>query len=215
MSETERLIDRLVEQAEPVRRLRPPMVRAAFWLAPALVLGLAAILWLADMRTMEERMARPELPVELAGTFATGLLAVIAAFEISVPGHDRRWALLPFPALAVWLAGSGAGCWRDWWATDGAGGFQLGHSLACFKFILGFGVPLTATLVWALWRARPLAPARVAAMGALGAAGLAAFALQFFHPFDVTVMDLSVHAVSVAIVVGAGAFIGRAAPDAV
>lgn len=37
-------------------------------------------------------------------------------------------------------------------------------------------------------------------MGGLAAAGLAAFLLQFFHPFDVTVMDLLLHTLAVGIV---------------
>ena len=36
--------------------------------------------------------------------------------------------------------------------------------------------------------------------GGLGAASLAAFLLQFFHPFDVTFMDLAVHAFAVTLV---------------
>ncbi|HKF71361.1 MAG TPA: hypothetical protein VKB68_06405, partial [Stellaceae bacterium] len=53
-----------------------------------------------------------------------------------------------------------------------------------------------------LRRARPLAPVRVAAIGGLGVAAIAAFLLQFFHPFDVTTLDLSVHIVAIAIVIG-------------
>jgi len=32
-----------------------------------------------------------------------------------------------------------------------------------------------------------------AAVGGLGAAAISAFLLQFFHPFEVTVVDLGVH----------------------
>ena len=39
-------------------------------------------------------------------------------------------------------------------------------------------------------------------------AALAAFLLQFFHPFDVTFMDLSVHLVAVGIVVAVSTFAG-------
>jgi hypothetical protein len=47
----------------------------------------------------------------------------------------------------------------------------------------------------------PLEPVRVAAMGALGVAALAAAALQFFHPFDVTFLDLGVHLGTIGLVV--------------
>jgi uncharacterized membrane protein len=72
-------------------------------------------------------------------------------------------------------------------------------------------LPLAVSLIVLLRRARPLAPVRVAAMGALGVAAIAAFILQFFHPFDVTFMDLGIHAVAVAIVVAAVAGVERAA----
>jgi hypothetical protein len=39
------------------------------------------------------------------------------------------------------------------------------------------------------------------AVGGLGVAGLAATTLQFYHPFDVTLIDLAVHVTAVLIVV--------------
>jgi hypothetical protein len=38
-------------------------------------------------------------------------------------------------------------------------------------------------------------------MAGLGVASLAAFLLQFFHPFDVTVIDLGLHLAGIATVV--------------
>ncbi len=40
----------------------------------------------------------------------------------------------------------------------------------------------------------------MAALGTLGVAATAAFTLQFFHPFDVTVIDLALHLAAVALV---------------
>jgi hypothetical protein len=48
------------------------------------------------------------------------------------------------------------------------------------------------------------------AVGGLGVAALSATALQFYHPFDVTVVDLAVHAIAVLIVVAAMVLGGRA-----
>ncbi|MGH6984356.1 MAG: hypothetical protein ACREEI_09035, partial [Stellaceae bacterium] len=55
--------------------------------------------------------------------------------------------------------------------------------------------------LYLLHRAAPLAPMRVAAMGGLGVASIAAFALQFFHPFDVTFLDLGTQVITVGLVV--------------
>ena len=82
----------------------------------------------------------------------------------------------------------------------------------CFGFILGTGLPLGASLLLMLRRARPLAPGAVAATGGLGAAALAAVLLHFFHPFDITVLDLGMHALAVAIVVAAASMSARVDP---
>jgi hypothetical protein len=204
---TESLIEALVRDATPVSRLAPPMTRACRFLAIFLALGGAAILLFADRDAARAHALHPEWLVEIGGTLATGCLATIAAFHLSLPDRSPRWVLLPLPALAVWLAGSGAGCWRDWLVRGEAGSLELGESGHCLAFILGIGLPLGLALLWVLRRARPLSPVPVALTGALGAAALSAFLLQFFHPFEVTVMDLAVHAVAVCLVVaiaGAG-----------
>ena len=207
MTSTEALIERLAADAAPVRRLRPPLARATLWLVPVLTLGVIAILLWSNLGVMHQRMRLMALDVEMAGSLATGIAGVIAAFALSVPGRDWRWIFLPWPALAVWLGASGTECYRHW-LIAGMGGFALGESAACLKFIVGLGLPLTATLLWALWRAQPLAPGRVAFTGALGAAGLSAFLLQFFHPFDVSMMDLGVHAASMALLVAVATLFG-------
>ena len=134
------------------------------------------------------------MAVELAATLATGLAGVIAAFHLSVPDRSRAWAWLPAPFAVLWMSLSGWGCYADW-AEQNARGWALGQSSHCFFFILFVGVPLAALLGWRLRRSSPLQPRLTAALGAVGVAGLSAFILQFFHPFDVTVLDLGAQAV--------------------
>lgn len=209
-SDTEKLIARLAAESEPVRRLRPPALRAALWLASVAAALAAAILLFANLGVFAARAADPKLALELTGTLLTGILAVIAACELSLPDRSPAWALLPLPTLALWILASGYSCWRHW-LVHGPDGWTIGESANCFRFILGVSVPLAVSLVVLLRRAAPLAPVRVAAMGGLGVAALAAFALQFFHPFDVTFMDLAVHAVAVTIVVASVSAVERAA----
>ena len=69
-----------------------------------------------------------------------------------------------------------------------------------------------------LRKAQPIAPTPVAVLGALGVAALAASLLQFFHPFDITVIDLGFHLAAVALVMLIGAALRRpllAAPRSV
>jgi len=201
-SETDRLIERLAREAEPVRRLPPPLRRAAIWLAAVAAALATAILAFADLEVFARRAADDKMALELVGTALTGILATVAAFELSLPDRARSWALLPLPGLVLWIASSGYSCWRHW-LTYGPDGWEIGESWNCFRFILAASIPLAASLIFLLRRARPLAPLPCALMGGLGVAAIAAFALQFFHPFDVTFMDLAVHLVAVAIVVAA------------
>jgi hypothetical protein len=207
--DTDKLIERIAAAAGPVRRLRPPVLRAAVWLVAVAAVLSAAVLGLADLDVFASRAADPKLALELMGTLLTGILAVIAAFELGLPDRSPAWALLPLPTLALWISSSGYSCWRHL-LVYGPDGWTIGESAHCFRFILGVSLPLALTLVPLLRRAAPLAPVRVAAMGGLGIAALAAFALQFFHPFDVTFMDLSVHVVAVALVIAALAIVERA-----
>ena len=136
------------------------------------------------------------------------ILAVLAAFELSLPDRSRAWAWLPMPALAVWLATTGLGCLKAWIAGTPT---DLSESTECFLILVGTSLPLGLILSWMLLKAKPMAPAPVAAMGGLGVAAISAFLLQFFHPFDVTVIDLAINIVAVALVIGASAIAGRKA----
>jgi len=197
---TPALIESLAADTKPIRRLAPPLVRAGLWLAAFLLLvGLAT--WLTGAwPLMLQRLQATRFAIEMSATFLTGVAAIIAAFYLSLPDRSRFWTLLPLPLLALWLGSSGYGCYRNW-LESGPQGWRLGRSSDCFVFIVTLSVPLAVALYAVLRSARPLDPLRVMAVGGLGVAGLAAATLQFYHPFDVTVIDLAVHAVAVALVV--------------
>jgi hypothetical protein len=206
--DTQSLILKLAASARPVRPMAPPMARALIWLGAVCALGALAVFRLADLAVFARRASDPRLAAELAATLTTGLAGVIAAFHLSLPDRSRAWAWLPAPFAALWLALSGVGCWRNW-AQQSANGWRLGESADCLVFLLAVGAPLAALLLFSLRRARPLQPGLTAAIGAAGVAGLAAFLLQFFHPFDVTLLDLGVHLGALAVLAlamsGAGA----------
>jgi hypothetical protein len=205
MDRTEQLIAELSGGLVPVKRLAPPAQRATVWLivvaaaAALFVLALSSRAGFHNVATFVTRLTDPKLALEVAGTLLTGVLAVIAAFQLSLPDRSPRWALLPLPTLALWIASSGYSCWRHW-VTFGPDGWEAGESVHCFVWIVGVSVPLALGLLWMLRRARPLAPLPVALMAGLGVASLSAVLLQFFHPFDVTFMDLGLHLAAVAIV---------------
>ena len=208
MITTPELIDALAADAKPVRRLRPPLVRAGLWLG-VFVAILATVTWATGAwPLMMERLRLTRFAVEMGATFFTGIAAVVAAFTLSLPDRSRFWMMLPLPPLVLWLASSGYGCYENWLA-DGPQGWRLGRSSDCFIFILTMSIPVGIALYLTLRRALPLDPLRVMAVGGLGVAALAAAALQFYHPFDVTIVDLSVHVTAVLIVVACVVVSGR------
>lgn len=200
MDRTEDLILRLVGELTPVRRLRPPAVRAALWLAAVAAFSTALIFGFGHVDIFSGRAADPKLVLEIFGIILTAVPAIIAAFALSLPDRPARWALLPLPGLLLWLASSGYSCWRHWISYEPEG-WRVGESAECFLWIVIVGLSLGLALMWALRRVRPLAPLLPAATGGLGVAAIAAFLLQFFHAFDVTFMDLGLHAAGVIAVV--------------
>jgi hypothetical protein len=114
VTKTPDLIDALVETATPVRRLRPPIVRAGLWLAfAAIVLGLIAIAH-GVRPDFSDCMRQPLFVLGMLGALATGILAAVASFRLSLPDSSRLWIVLPLPALALWVATIGYGCLTDW-----------------------------------------------------------------------------------------------------
>ena len=207
----EDLIETLAEDARPVRPLASPGARAATVLG-ALAIGCGLVLaWLSEPRQLLDRYAGREtiMAVEMAAMLATAILAIAGAFFLSIPGGSRKWLLAPIAPMLAWLGLSGAGCWTA--LQRGESAMAAGHGTDCLLFILGASILLGIPLLWRLARARPIDPLPVACLGGLGVAALAAFMLQFFHPFDVTFLDLGMHVTAVLIVVAATALMRRMA----
>lgn len=189
MISTPDLIDSLVADAKPVRRLPPPAVRALCWLAfAALMLALIAV----GHGVRPDLMLKLRQPVFLTGVAAallTGILAAMASFIVSVPGRSRRWLLLPAPAVAVWMSTVGYGCLTDW-VSVGPEGMSLGETARCFATLAITGVPLSLAMLIMLRYVARLSPAPVAMTGSLAVAAMTAVALSLFHPLEATVMIL-------------------------
>lgn len=198
--ETELLIGRLGAQLAPVRPLSAPVLRALGALLTVALLAAWPVMHFANLQVFALRNAELHTALECAASLLTGIVATIAAFHLSVPDRSARWVLAPLPPLLLWLGAAGAGCLRN----------GLGHAnWDCVLFTTVVGTPLLLLLFLLLRRSHPLAPAVVAWTGGLAAAGLAAFLLQFFHPFDVTVMDLLLHALAVAGVLAIARLLAR------
>ena len=209
MTKTPDLIDTLVECATPVRRLRPPLVRAGLWLLfAALVLGIIAIAH-GVRPDLSEQLRQPVFVISMFGALATGILATIAAFRISLPDGSRLWLLLPAPALALWVSTIGYGCVTDW-VSIGPNGVRMGEAVRCFATLLLTSVPLSIAMLVMLRYAALLRATDVSITGGLAVAAMTSFALSLVHDLDATVMILVWNLGAAALIAGLSGLFGRA-----
>ena len=206
--QTQELIARLAADRRPVRRLKPPWLRALVWLAIALPY-VAAVVWgkLAMVDVMQV-LADPRFVIEQTATLATALAAAIAAFCSVIPGFDRRVLLLPLPPLALWLASVGHGCLQDWLQL-GAEGLALRPDWECLPYAAAIGIVPALAMVAMLRRGAPLAPRLSLALGALAVAATGNFGLQVFHLRDASIMVLLWHLGSVTLLSVLAGWAGR------
>jgi hypothetical protein len=186
---TPELIEILCADAKPVRRLRPPLMRAALWLLFAAFVLIALAALQGTRPDLAERLREPGFAAALAGSVLTGVLAAVAAFHLSLPDRSRLWLLLPVPTLVLWISMIGYGCLTNW-VSIGPDGVRLGTTLECFATLVIASLPLSMALLVMLRHTARLHPTMVGMMGGLASAGFAATALSLFHELDATVMVL-------------------------
>ncbi len=189
MTQTPELIDALVACATPVKRLRPPPLRALLWLAgAALILALLA-LGHGVRSDLMAHLRQPVFAVSIAAALVTGALAALSAFALSLPDRSRWWLLLPLPALAVWISTVGYGCIADW-VSIGPDGMHLGETARCFATLLLTSVPLSLAMCVMLRHAALLRANEAALMAGLAVAAITSTALSLLHDLDATMMIL-------------------------
>ncbi len=189
MTNTPELIDALVACATPVRRLRPPLLRSLLWLAgAALILALLA-LGHGLRSDLMAHLRQPIFAVSIIAALATGVLAALSAFALSLPDRSRWWLLLPLPALAVWISTVGYGCIADW-VSVGPDGMHVGETARCFATLLLTSVPLSLAMCVMLRHAALLRANEAALMAGLAIAAITSTALSLLHDLDATMMIL-------------------------
>ena len=208
MTTTPEFIEKLVASATPVRRLKPPLVRAAMWLMfAAFVLALIGVAH--GLRSdFLECVRQPRFVAAMIGALTTGILAAMASFRVSLPDSSRLWLVLPLPALALWVSAIGYGCLTDWVAI-GPDGVRLGEAVRCFATLLLTSVPLSIAMLLMLRYAALLQATEVSLMGGLAVAAITSFALSLFHNLDATMMILIWNLGSAVIIATLAALFGK------
>lgn len=189
MIKTSDLISSLAKDLPPVRRLRPPSVRAGYWLVLAAVVLMLVGVAQGLRPDLAQCLTDPAFVVRMVASLLTGALAAISAFFVSLPDRSRLWLLLPLPALGVWLSNIGYQCLTEW-ISIGPDGIRLGEAVRCFATLVLTSLPLSLVMLLMLRHAAPLRPRTVAVMGGLSVAAITATALSLFHALDATVMIL-------------------------
>ncbi|WP_291298344.1 DUF1109 domain-containing protein [Elioraea sp.] len=204
---TDDLVSAMAREMGPVKRLRPPMVRAALWLGFSVAV-IAAIVAVSGPRDdLAQRLAQPWEAAQMAMAAITAVLAAISAFHLTLPDRSDRWALLPLPSLVLWVGTLGWGCVVDF-VRLGPDGIALGTSFGCLGFILGLSLPMGGALLVALRHAGPIRPGPTMAIGVLSIAMLASVGLSIVHYLDAAVMVLIWHVGAVAIATAIGGVVG-------
>ncbi len=208
MRNTSDLIEALVDSTTPVRRLRPPYLRAALWLS--LAAAVLALLCVAHgvRPDIFVRLQQPVFVMSMIGALATAILAALASFKLSLPDGSRWWLLLPFPALAVWVSTIGYGCLTDW-VSMSPDGVRMGEAARCFATLLLTSVPLSIAMLIMLRHAALLRPTAVSTAGGLAVAAMTSFALSLIHDLDATIMILIWNLGVAALIAGLASAFGR------
>ncbi len=207
MSNTDDLINSLVNRAAPVRRLWPPFARASLWLLFVLAVILAVAMVKGLHHDLALRLARREFVLELIAASATGVGAAFAAFYVSLPDRSPFWALLPVPGLVLWSFAMGFGCYADW-VRLGPHGLTLGTSFECLAFIVAITVPLSAALLCLLRYAASVRPIATTLLATLSVAALAGAGQSMTHHLDTSLMILVWHAGTTGLLLVAGRLLG-------
>lgn len=187
--DTSDLIRSLASNATPVRRLRPPLLRAIFWLA--LAAAIMALLTISHGLRPQfvEHMQTPMFATNMVASLLTGILATIATFFVSLPDRSRLWLLLPAPPLLVWLATIGYQCFNGWVPMP-PGAVTMEAASNCLATLILTSLPLSLLMLVMLRYTAALRPTSVILMGSLAVSAITSTALSMFHPLDATAMIL-------------------------
>ena len=192
---TQALIRRLLDEAAPVRRLRPPVARLGLWLIVVAMVGGAV--GLSGVRPdLGARLRDPVYLLEIAALAVAGMLMAVGAFQEAVPGYEARWPIgrvaLAFGLVAALL----------WFLQPVHGELAVTQFIAtgivcASRTVVLAALPLCALLI-AIRRGAPLAPARAGALAGGAAFLIAALLMRVDCPLDERLHLLVWHALPVA-----------------
>ncbi|MBO9195375.1 DUF1109 domain-containing protein [Rhizobium sp. 16-449-1b] len=206
--ETADLIRSLADNVKPVKRLRPPLIRSAAWVLMTLGLMLLLTAIHGPRPQFGERLKDVMFLTGMLSSLATGVLAAIATFFISLPDRSRLWMLLPLPALAVWMSTIGYQCFAGWVELP-PGAVTVEAASSCLLTLVVTSAPLSLMMIAMLRYAALLRPVGITLLGSLAVSGVTCSALAMFHPLDATIMVLGWNLGTAALLAGTASLLSR------
>ncbi len=208
--DTEKLISELGKDAAPVKRLRPPHVRAAMWAVIALFVITVMVFPLGGLRSnLDVVLGEPGFIIENLLVFMAGVCATIAAFRLSVPDTRLRkstLALIGFSTL-VWLylnAVTFVEAEQAELAAELSG--SGAHCALLLTALIGFPVVLLFAMIR---RAAPAFPGWAGYSGFIAATSFGALAMRYLCGNDSFEHLLVWHFMPVAVFALCGILLGR------
>jgi len=186
---TDRLIERMMGDLEPVRPLPHPWIRTAAWFALAIPYVTLVVFANSPRADLVSKVTELRFMIEEMAALATGLTAATAAFAVTIPDYNRKIIALPALPVAIWLGSLTQGCLESW-VQVGPDSLLLKPDWFCFPAIVLVGAVPAITMAIMLRRGAPLMPCATVALGGLAAAGLGDFGLRLFHSPDASLMVL-------------------------
>ena len=187
--ETADLIQTLASAAQPVRVMRPPLLRVGGWLLIALAVMILLVVEHGLRSDIASQLRNPSFLVGTTASCLTGALAALGCLMAGLPDRSRCWLLLPLPSLVVWMATLGYGCLTDWVSYE-AGSLRIGAAFQCFATVLLISLPLSASIFVMLRHAARLRPTLVTLAAGLAVAGMTSTAMSLLYRLDATIMNL-------------------------
>ena len=202
-SNTDQLIERLVAEASPVRRLVDPRRRAAIWTAVALVCVALGVAHYGVRRDIGEAMSFVPFLLRLPLIAATMWLSVVTALRLSIPGADQRawtrwWPLLLLGALVavsaaeltlVGIAGEAGSPLRAW---------------GCVRKLTFVGALPALGAIVLIRRAAPLDPLWTALLGLVAAGAAGALTSELACPVRLPMHVMLWHVLPIAVYAAVG-----------
>lgn len=205
---TEDLIQQLTGDLQPVRRLRPLVVRVAGWFVVALAsLGLVMLL-MGVRRELGDAADRADFAIEAALLIVTALSAAVGALIVSIPGAERTAFVRLLPvvvgtATIVWALG-------EWMfaAATGAPTGRLTFAWHCVYKTASVAAIPSVLLFLMVRRAAPLHAARAGFLVLLATAAVGVLGANIICPNDRPLHMLLWHAAPLMLFAGLGAALG-------